>query len=192
MLWRGTRWSIFGLTRDDLRWRLNHTEAAVLGTENSGAPRPCHTSSPDPRLLHARATKPWVFSVVRDQDSAGNSPRGTTRCGVTERQHAMAAPLLQASSMMPRFSKAHPMTRSSQTESPSFPQAHHGVLLAWAALIRLSNENSKLRFVLQERSKLMATTQLFIRFLALNHRWCRDLTTLSLNGIKHVRFLKKI
>jgi hypothetical protein len=114
MLRRGMRWSIFDRTRDDLRLRLNHAEAAALGTEHSSAPRSCHTSLPDPRLSYARATKPQVFSIIRHQDSVGNSPRGTTGGGVTERRHAMAAPLFQASSMMPRFSKAHPMMRSSQ------------------------------------------------------------------------------
>jgi hypothetical protein len=50
----------------------------ALGIEHGGAPWPCHTSSPDLRFAHAGATQPRVFSVIRDQDSARNSPRGTT------------------------------------------------------------------------------------------------------------------
>jgi hypothetical protein len=49
----------------------------MLGTEHGGAPWPCHTSSPNLRIAHARATQPRVFSIARDQDSVGNSPRGT-------------------------------------------------------------------------------------------------------------------
>jgi hypothetical protein len=81
MLWRGTRWSIFGRTRGDLRRWLNRAEAVALGIEHGGSPWPCHTSSPDLRFAHARATQPQVFFIVRDQDSAGNSPRGTTGGG---------------------------------------------------------------------------------------------------------------
>jgi hypothetical protein len=61
-----------------LRRRLNHVDAAALGTEHGGAPWSYHMSSPDLQFAHARTTQPQVFSVVRDQDSAGNSPRGTT------------------------------------------------------------------------------------------------------------------
>jgi hypothetical protein len=38
-------------------------------------------SSLDVRFAHARATQPQVFSIVRDRDIAGNSPRGTTGDG---------------------------------------------------------------------------------------------------------------
>jgi hypothetical protein len=75
------RWFIFGHTWDDLRWRLNHAEAAALGTEHSGAPWPCHTNSPDLWFALARTTQSQVFFIVRYQDSAGNSPRGITGNG---------------------------------------------------------------------------------------------------------------
>jgi hypothetical protein len=81
-------------------------------------------------LLSATVHYPRWFFSLQTRHKMGNLPRGSSGGGVTGVGHAMVAPLLQASSMTPRFYKARPMMRSTQTDSPSFPQAHRGVLLA--------------------------------------------------------------
>jgi hypothetical protein len=62
----------------------------------------------------------------------------------------------QPLSMMLRFSKAHPVMRSSKTDLSFLPQAHHRVLSAWAVVNRLHSKNLNLGFVLWKRSKWMA------------------------------------
>jgi hypothetical protein len=114
MLWRGTQWSIFGRMRGDRRWRLNRIEAAALGTEHGDAPWPCHMSSLDLRFVHARATQPQVFSVIRDQDSVGNSLRSPRAVGVTERWCTTAADMSRSSVVSEVSSKGWKRTWNGQ------------------------------------------------------------------------------
>jgi hypothetical protein len=134
----------------------------------------CHRGGPHRRLPDTMWHRSHWFFFLRVWHQTENSPRVVLSGGVIGWWCVAASGLLQPLSMMPRFSKACPVVRSSKIDLLFLNQAHCRVLSVWAAMNQLGGKNSKLGFVLRKRSKLMAMAQLFIGITAPNHSPCRE------------------